>query len=297
MRIALAFAVVYLVWGSTYLGIRVVVAELPPLLAAGVRYLIAGVLLYAYAHWRGQRLPRAWRDWRRLAFTGVLMIVGGNGLVSWAEQWVESNQAALIVATAAFWFAGLGALGPKGERLHPWTIVGLVGGFLGVALLLDSSLRLGSVPWQAYAALMLSAFLWSLGSIYAKRRPAQAEPLMTAVVHMLSAGAVMAVAGLLNGEAARWQWEPRSLVALAYLIVFGSCIAYACFVWLVHHVTPAQLGTYAYVNPAIAVLLGWWILDEQLNATQLFGTGVILASVLLVTIASTARTRRSLVAT
>lgn len=291
-RIALAFAVIYLVWGSTYLAIRIMVLELPPFLAAGVRFIIAGLLVLAYAYWRGLKLPTTKSDWYKCAVVGILLLVGGNGLVSWSEQWVESNQAALIIATTALWFAGLGTLGSSGDRLGWWALLGLLAGFIGVGLLVSDGLELERAPWYAYAGLLLAAFVWALGSVYSKRRPAAVAPLISATVQMLVAGVVMTLIGLANGELARWNWEPRGLWALAYLIVFGSCLAYAVFFWLVHEVTPAQLGTYAYVNPAVAVLLGWWFLDERLSGLQMLGTAVILASVVLVTLYSAVRSSR-----
>lgn len=285
-RIVAAFATVYLVWGSTYLAIRVVVGSLPPFLSAGLRFLVAGALMLAWALSRGQRLPTSRRDLLTLALTGTMMLAGANGLVTWAEQWVESNQAALIVATSALWLAWLGTMGAQGQRLSRWTVAGLLSGFLGVAVLVGDGLRFAHAPWTAYVALQASAFLWSLGSIVSKRRPAVSAPLISAAVQTLVAAAVLSTVGLSLGEAQAWSWEVRPLLALGYLIVFGSCIAYGCFFWLVHEVTPAQLGTYAYVNPAVAVLLGWWLLDEHLTGMQVAGTLIILASVILVTLTS-----------
>jgi drug/metabolite transporter (DMT)-like permease len=285
-RIAIAFAIVYLVWGSTYLAIRVGVLDLPPWLFAGIRFLAAAVLMFAYAWLRGARLPTARRDWFSVAVTGLLMLVGGNGLVTWSEQWVESNQAALIVATSALWLAWLGTWGAQGERLNRLTLLGLGLGFGGVAVLVQSGLSLEAAPPSAYVALSLAPLAWAAGSVWSRRAPVSCPPVMTAALQMLIAGAVMTVAGLALGEAARWTPTPESLAALAYLVLFGSCLAYGAYLWLVHEVPPARLGTYAYVNPAVAVVLGWWLLDERLNATQVLGTVIILVGVLLVTWAS-----------
>ncbi|MBI2383614.1 MAG: EamA family transporter [Gammaproteobacteria bacterium] len=284
-QLVIAFATVYLVWGSTYLAIRVGVAALPPALFAGVRFLLAGLVMLAFALARGAQLPRSPRDWATVAITGVLMLVGANGLVTWSEQWVESNQAALIVATSALWLAGIGALGPNGERVNARTVAGLLLGFGGVAVLVGSGLELRAGPPLAYAALISSSALWSMGSVYSRRHPVGAAPIMTAALQTLTAAAVLIPLGVLLGEPARWSWEPRALWALAYLIVFGSCIAYAAYAWLVHEVSPARLGTYAYVNPAVAVFLGWWLLGERLNPTQIAGTVIILLGVVIVTLA------------
>jgi len=277
-----AFAVVYLVWGSTYLGIRVMVEHLPPFLSAGVRFLLAGTLMLGYVRWKQYRLPSTLKEFRSIAMVSAIMLVGANGLVTWSEQWVESNQAALIVATSALWIAWLGTIGAQGEAVSFKTYTGLMFGVGGVALLVGEGIELGHAPWFAYAALLVSPFLWALGSIVSKRRPIACAPFANAAAQTIVAGVILTTFGLLSGESARWAWEARSMWALAYLAVFGTCIAFGCFFWLVHQVTPAQLGTYAYVNPAIAVLLGGWLLDETLSTMQIAGTIVILGSVVIV---------------
>lgn len=292
-RVIAAFAVVYLVWGSTYLAIRVMVEHLPPLLSAGVRFAMAGALMLAYAKWKRYSLPATISEWRWLATTSLLMLVGANGLVTWSEQWVDSNQAALIVATSALWIAWLGALGSAGDFVSGKVYAGLLLGVVGVAALVSEGLELGSAPLAAYAGLLFSPFLWALGSIVSKRRPATCHPFSSATAQVLVAGVVMTAIGLAAGEHSRWTWEPRSLFAMAYLTVFGTCIAYACFFWLVYRVTPAQLGTYAYVNPAVAVVLGAWLLDETLGPMQIAGTFVILLSVVFVSWASGRKVPRS----
>lgn len=284
-QVLAAFAIVYLVWGSTYLAIRIGVAHLPFALFAGVRFVIAGLLMFAYARWRGGTLPRSAVEWRNIAVSALLMLVGANGLVTWSEQWIESNQAALLVATSALWMAGLGTLGPKGERINPATLAGLLLGFAGVAVLVSSGLHLKTAPVTAYLGISLSPLLWASGSIWSRRHPIGSTPIMTAALQTLIAGGVMTTLGLALNEPARWSWDARSMTVLAYLIVFGSCIAYGAYFWLVHEVTPSRLGTYAFVNPAVAVLLGWWFLDEHLNQTQVLGTLIILAGVVVVTLA------------
>ena len=239
-----------------------------------------------YARWKRYRLPATISELRSIVVVSITMLVGANGLVTWSEQWVESSQAALIVATAALWIAWLGSLGPQGEPVTWPTYSGLILGVGGVALLVSQGIELGHAPWFAYAALLVSPFLWALGSIVSKRRPVACAPFANAATQVLVAGVVMTTIGLAIGDAERWTWAPNSLLALLYLTIFGTCIAYGCFFWLVHQVTPAQLGTYAYVNPAVAVLLGSWLLDEKLSATQNAGTCIILASVVVVSWAS-----------
>ena len=289
LQVAAAMATVYIVWGSTYLGIRVMVEDLPPLFSAGVRFLIAGLLMLGWAKWKGLSLPQRPQDWGWLATTGILMLVGANGLVTWAEQWVDSSQAALIVATAALWIAGIGSLGAQGERVHPAALFGLVLGLIGVAVLVGQGVHLRQAPVTAYLGMLAAPALWALGSILSKRKHVNCPPLMSATLQVLIAGATLTVLGLLNGEHAEWNWSPRSLAALAYLVVFGTCIGYTCYYWLVHQVSPSTLGTNAYVNPAVAVLLGAWLLDEHLGPLQITGTLVILGSVIIVTLASRPR--------
>lgn len=283
VQIALAFAIVYLVWGSTYLAIRVGVQSLPPWLFAGVRFLVAGVLMLAYARLSGARFPTARRDWLTIAGTGLLMLGAGNGLVTWSEQWIESNQAALIVATSALWLAWMGTWGAQGEGLNRLTLMGLGLGFGGVAVLVESGLSLQAAPPLAYVGLSLAPLAWAAGSVWSRRAPVSCPPVMTAALQMLLAGVVMSAAGLALGEADRWAPRREAWLALVYLVLFGSCLAYGAYLWLVHQVPPARLGTYAYVNPAVAVVLGWWLLDERLNTTQVLGTVIILGGVLLVT--------------
>lgn len=276
----------YLVWGSTYLAIRVGVKDLPPVLFAGARFLMAAPLMFAYAWWRGARLPTQRRDWLIITITALLMLTGANGLVTWSELWVESNQAALIVATSALWMAWFGSWGTRGERISGLTLAGLLLGFLGVALLVGSGMHLQLAPWYAYAALTLSPILWAAGSVISRRNVLSCAPLMAAALQMAVTGIVMTGLGLALGDAERWVVTRDSAIALVYLAIAGSCLGYGAYYWLVHQVTPSQLGTYAYVNPAIAVLLGWWILDEVMHAPQIIGTLIILAGVALVTLAS-----------
>ncbi len=288
LKIMLAFLTVYLVWGSTYLAIRIGVADFPPALFAGVRFVVSGVALGMYARWQGLPFPNSWSDWKGITIVGVLLLVGANGLVVWGEQWVPSNQTALIIATTALWIAALGTVGPQGEALAKQAILGLAVGFFGVAVLMfphGQGLSFDHMGGQI--AIMLSALLWASGSIYGKRRPTRAPPLMAAAMQMLIGGVILCGIGLAAGEVPRWTWTLNGSGALAYLIVFGST-TYAVYIWLLHTVTPAQLGTYAYVNPVVAVVLGWWVLGETLSIGQGLGILLILAGVLLVSTAKPA---------
>ena len=280
-QLILAFATLYLVWGSTYLAIRVGVADLPPNLFAGVRFLISAAILLALARGYGQAMPNQWAEWKTIAVMGCLLMAGGNGLVVWGEQWVPSNQAALLVATTALWIAGFGALGQRGTALGRRDVLGLAIGLLGVAALLwpQGGLRLDHFGGQL--AVLLGSLFWSMGAIYGKRRQPSTPLLMASAMQMLIGGVLLSVIGLCAGELPRWQWTLAGSGALAYLIVFGT-LGFLAFTWLLHRVSPTQLGTYAYVNPAVAVLLGWWLLNEVLSATQWLGMAVILVGVILV---------------
>jgi len=281
-KVILAFAAVYVIWGSTYLAIRVGVLQLPPALFAGARFVVAGLLLALYARMSGQKFPVHRREWRTIAITALLMLVGANGLVVWGEQWVPSNQAALIVATTALWLAGFGALGPHGQQLGRRTVLGLAVGFFGVAVLLLPAHGFVFEHLWAQLAVLAACPSWAAGSMVAKRARLHTPPLMVAALQSLVAGIVFGGIGLATGETMHWSWSPQAMAALAYLIVFGSCIAYAAYVWLLHEVSPSALGTYAYINPLVAVVLGWLVLQETLSATQLAGMVVILLGVILV---------------
>jgi len=284
LKVIAAFTIVYFVWGSTYLAIRVGVATLPPALFAGGRFLAAGVLLAAYARFAGQHFPRGLSEWKTIAVSAVFLLVGANGLVVWGEQWVPSNQAALIAATVALWLAGLGALGPQGESFSRRRLGGLLTGFAGVAVLMWPVDGFVLTHFGAQLAILLAALSWAAGSIYMKRRRPSTPPLMAAAMQSLVGGVLLGMIGFVDGESAHWVWNVEALTALTYLIIFGSCLAYAAYVWLLHEVSPTALGTYAYVNPVVAVVLGDWLLGESLSRPQMAGMLVVLLGVVLVSL-------------
>ena len=227
LRVALAFLTVYLVWGSTYLAIRVGVRHLPPALFAGARFLAAGLLLLVYARLARQAWPRDRREWRTILVAAVLLLVGANGLVVWGEQWVPSNQAALLAASVALWLAGLGTLGRDGQTLSRRRLAGLTLGFVGVATLLLPGKGFSFEHLGAQLAILAAGLSWAAGSIYVKRAKPTTPPLLSAALQSLTAGTLLGGIGLADGELARWTWERESLLALTYLVVFGSCFAYA----------------------------------------------------------------------
>lgn len=291
-----AFAIVYVVWGSTYLAIGVAVQDLPPGLLAGVRFIIAGLVLGALALARGQPLPRAAADWRTAATLAVAFIVLGNGVVTWAQQWVPSNQAALIIASSALFTAWFGTFGRRGVPLSRATKAGLFAGLGGTALLVwpedPGSLAPGAGLLWPKAAIVMSTLAWSWGVMHSRNAIVTMKPLMFVACQMLVGGGILTAIGIADGQLAEWSWTLAGIGGLLYLTVFGSCIAYATYMWLINETTPARLGTIAYVNPAIATALGWWLLDESLTPLQLGGTAIILASVAWVTISARAIGRR-----
>jgi drug/metabolite transporter (DMT)-like permease len=291
-----AFAIVYVVWGSTYLAIRIAVQDLPPGLLAGVRFIIAGLVLGALAVSRGQAPPRSGGEWLTTAILAFAFIVLGNGVVTWAEQWVPSNQAALIIASSALFTAWFGTFGRRGVPLNGATKLGLFAGLFGTAMMVwpegtDSDVAADDLLWPK-AAIVLSTIAWSWGVMHSRNAVVTMKPLMFAACQMLIGGGLLTLIGLASGELSRWTWTLPGIGGLLYLTVFGSCLAYATYMWLINQTTPARLGTIAYVNPAIATLLGWWILNESLTGLQLSGMAVILASVAWVTISARGLGRR-----
>lgn len=287
-RVLAAFATVYVVWGSTYLAIRYAITSLPPLLMAATRFLAAGAMLYAWLRIRSgvERPTRAQWGWAGLA--GVLMLAGGNGAVVWAEQRLASGVVALVVATVALWVVVLEWLRPSGKRPTALVLTGVLLGLAGVGVLVGPGGFGGrGMDPLATGVLVLASLSWAVGSLLA-RSPRMPRPtLLGAAVQMLAGGVALLVAGIVAGELADVSFArvtPISLVALGYLIVFGSLIGYSTFVWLVTNVAPARAATYAYVNPVVAVLLGWAIAGERLDARVLVASAVIVAAVALTTI-------------
>lgn len=286
--VVLAFAAIYLVWGSTYLAIRVAVESLPAFLSAGVRFVVAGGLMMFFLRGRGMALP-ARAQWRQAIVTGALLLVGGNGLVVWAEQSISSGLAALLVGLTPVWFALLDWLRPRGTRPRLRTIAGIVIGFVGVTLLVsDRNPEAHSANhWWAALAVVVAGISWAGGSVFAKYGPTAGSAWMNAAAQMICGGIGLLLVGVLLGEPFRTQWDAisaRSLIALAYLIVFGSWIGFSAYVWLLKVSTPSRVSTYAYVNPVIAVFLGWALLGETVTVQMLWGTAVIVAGVATITV-------------
>lgn len=282
--IAVALGLVYVVWGSTYLAIRYAVETLPPFSMAAVRFLVAGALLYGWARLRGAARPRG-AHWGAAAVVGCLLLLGGNGCVVWAEQTIDSSIAALLVTTTSLWMVLLDWI-LHGRRPGLGVGVGLLAGFGGVALLVGPEAWEGEAEWAPSLAVLLGAFLWALGSVFGQRAPRPASPLLGSGMEMLAGGAALLLLGLLVGEPARFSWAEASWASVAgllYLIVFGSLVGFTAYSWLLRRAPLPLVSTYAYVNPVVAVALGWAIAQEEPTARTGVASAVIVASVAAIT--------------
>jgi drug/metabolite transporter (DMT)-like permease len=286
----LALATIYVVWGSTYLAIRVMVEDIPPLLGAGVRFAIAGAILYGWVAWRRPRSVRAItaRQLLGAAFVGVLLMFGGNGLVTVAEVEVPSGLAALLIASVPLWVILLrGSYGR--ERVPATTLLSVAVGFVGVALLVLPGDRPEDAPLGWSLLVVLAAVLWASGSFFASRVDRPHDLLTATAWQMLIGGASMVVVGLAVGEASELHFGEISLdsaAAFVFLVFVGSIAAFTAYNWLLRHVAISTVATYAFVNPVIAVFLGWAILSEEITSFVVAGTAVIVASVAFVVLSS-----------
>ena len=278
-----AWGSVCLFWGTTYLAIRIGVRTIPPGLFGGLRFLTAGLIFVAYLKWRGHAFPQG-RELFDMAVVGIALLAISNGLVIWAEQWVPSSIAALLVATLPFWMAGFEAALPSGERLTLRKGIGIVIGFSGLVILFLPEIQttFDMAYLKGILAMLFAPLCWAAGSMYSKSRPAKSHPLMAASVEMIVAGIVLLLVGSLFGEWNRFSFDMVGLAATAYLIMFGSIVGYGSFVYALAKLPATKVSMYAYVNPVIAVLLGWLILHERMDWSVILATGVVLLGVVLV---------------
>ena len=283
-HVAIALAALYIIWGSTYLGIRFALeGGFPPFLLGGVRFIIAGGLMYAFLRWRGVPAPTR-AQWGNAAMMGVFLLVLGNGMVNLAEKTVSSGMTAVAVASAPLWMGIFAAM--RGQKPNRMEWIGLGIGFLGV-LWLNAGSSLTATP-VGLVALLVASLAWSFGSIWSRGRDLP-SPFMASAAQMLCGGVVMCVVGAAIGERFHGLPSAHALAAFAYLIVFGSIVGFSAYIWLLHHVRPALAGSYAYVNPAIAVALGAWLAHERFGAHELVAMGVILLGVVAITFAKAAK--------
>jgi drug/metabolite transporter (DMT)-like permease len=294
LRITLCFLAVYLIWGSTYLAIRFAIETLPPFIMAGTRYLAAGAALFVWGLRDGAR-PTL-RHWREALLLGAFFFLGGNGAVVWAEQRIPSGIASLLIATMPLWVVVLDWLRPSGTRPHPLVVAGVVLGFGGLLLLMwrsgDDSTR---IDMAGAVVLVGGALSWAIGSLYALHADLPPSLPLASGMEMFAGGVLLSLAGLGGGELGAVRLDAiavRSVLAFAYLVVFGSIVAFSAFRYLVDTAPPSRVSTYAYVNPVVAVALGWLLAGEAISARTLAGAAVIVAAVAMVTAGVSAPTSR-----
>ena len=290
VKIWICMLLVYVLWGSTYLSIRFAVETIPPFLMAATRFLSAGLILHVWRRLAGDPAPTR-KQWLSTGVIGLLLLVSGNGLLSWAEQNVPSGVAALLIGSVPLWMAAIEAVRPGGTRPNWLGILGLVVGFGGIALLIGPDLIGGSkaeLQPLGIVVLLLAAFSWSLGSIYSRHAEMPASALLTTSMEMLAGGAGLLLLGTLTGEWRRLvvsQVTLRSWLGLVYLVIFGSMVAYTAYTWLLRNAPLSLVSTYAYVNPLIAILLGSLLAGELLTARILAAAFVIVGSVVVINLA------------
>lgn len=282
----MAFLTIYIVWGSTYLAIRIGVETLPPFLMAAARFLLAGSVLYVLAMRRGAVHPTS-PQWRSGFIIGGLLLLIGNGGVTWAEQSIPSGVTALLISSSPFWFVVLDWLFFGGPRPTGRIVLGLTVGLSGVILLIgpDRILSGGGFSVAGLVVLLIATVAWAGGSLYSRRAALPASPLMATAVEMLAGGLLLLIVSAGAGEPFRLDpasVSPASLLALGYLFVFGSLVGFTAYVWLLRVSTPARVSTYAFVNPVIAVVLGWTLGGEEMTARMLLAAGVIVAGVVII---------------
>lgn len=281
-----AFAAIYLIWGSTYLAIRYAIETLPPLLMMGMRHLSAGVALYAWTRWRGTQAPKL-REWGQPMLIGALLFLGGHGSLAWAEQRVPSGIAALLVATLPMWIVVLARAKGTERRFTKRALIGLAMGFVGVAVLFgpDVLRHSGEVNLLGAAMVLFGTFLWAVGTIWMRSVKMPESPAISSAIQMLGGGGALMIMAALTRETAGFHLSSvsgRSWMALGYLVLFGSIIAFTAYSWLHMVATPSRVATYAYVNPVVAVLLGWLLASEPMGVFTVVAMTVILAGVALV---------------
>lgn len=279
----IAWLNVCVIWGTTYLVIRIGVGHMPPMLFAGMRWVIAGLVFIAFLKLQGKSLPQA-KELIHLAVVGLALLGFGNGLVVFSEQWIPSGLAALVITTVPFFMVGMESFLPKGPRLNATILTGLSMGLIGVLLIFGADIKYLADPdnLKGIVGLLGAVIFWSAGSLYSKYVKVEVHHLMGASVEMLIAGLVLSGIGVSIGELPRLNFELNGLLALAYLVIIGSFVGYTSYIYALAKLPLSLVSTYAYINPVIALFLGWLILDETLNFQIAIAAAVILAGVFMV---------------
>lgn len=291
-RILAAYAAIYLIWGSTYLGIRITIETIPPFLMGGVRFMIAGAFLYLVMRARGELKPTR-IHWRSAAIIGAFLILGGNGGVVWAEQFVPSGIAALLVAVLPFWIVLIDWLGPARTRPTAGVVAGLVLGIIGIVVLIGPAAMTPSASpmsgiLKGAIVLMLSSLSWALGTIYSRHASLPQSAFVATGMEMFCGGALLALLGIAAGEPMRFDLanvSARSMIGFVYLTTIGSLVGFTAYIWLLRHQPASRISTYAYVNPVVAVFLGWAIAGEPLTVRTMIAAAIIVGAVALITTA------------
>ncbi|MBX5328071.1 MAG: EamA family transporter [Candidatus Bathyarchaeota archaeon] len=286
IKVVTAFLAVYLIWGSTYLAIRFVIESLPPFFMAGTRFLVAGAILYIFARLRGVE-GETKGDWSRAFVLSGLMLLGGHGAVVWAEQWVPSGLACLLVGTVPLWMVFLDWMWNK-HKPNVKVVGGVVLGFVGVILLVGGveSLGASSVDLAGAGIIVFGTFLWANGSLYSRSAKQPRSQLLATALEMVAGGLLLFLVSLATGELSRVRLDlisMRSLVSWIYLVVFGALVAFTCYIWLLKVTTPAKVSTYAYVNPIVAMFLGWALANEPITTRNVAAATIILTAVAIIT--------------
>jgi len=287
-KVIIAFVALYVIWGSTYLGIRFAIESIPPFLMAGARFLLAGIIMYAIA-WSQGIGKSTWANWRTSLIIGACLLLGGNGGVTISEKYIDTGLAALIVAIVPIYMVLLGWLTGMAPRPSPVVWIALAGGFLGVGILFGPALHFpsnhGPNPAIGISILLVTSFIWSAGSLYSRHSKHAASPFLTAAQQMICGGFLLLVAGTMTRELPRLHINSismSSLVAFIYLVLIGAVVGYTAYIWLLRHCDPAKVATYAYVNPIVAVLLGAIFAGEKVTIRTLIAGCLIIGSVALV---------------
>lgn len=288
-QIAAAFASIYIIWGSTYLAISYADRTIPPFIMAGARFLVSGALLYLWARYKSAPAPTK-THWRNATIAGGFLLLGGNGAVVWAEQYVPSGLTALLVSILPFWLVIIEWIRPPRKRPGIAILVGLVLGFIGIIVLVGPGNfgESGDVRPIGALVLILGSLSWAIGSFWSRDAELPESGLLTTGMEMLGGGVLLIIVGALSGEFSRFdvhQVSRASAIGLAYLITFGSLLGFTSYIWLLDKVPPARLGTYAYVNPIVAVVLGWAIAGERLSIRTGVAAAIVICAVALITTA------------
>lgn len=287
LQVIIAFALVYVLWGSTYLGIRIAVDHIPPALMGGSRFIISGAMMLVFCGVIGRKIRVTRNELLRLSVIGVLLLTAGNVGLGWAETYIPTGLAALLIAITPLWFLLLERIGERGDRISRRGVAGLALGIVGVLVLLWPRLTagtgLGRQELFGAVIVLFSSFSWASGSVLSKRWHMDVDPYVASGWEMLIAGLVNMVLAAAIGDFGRVEWATNSILAVVYLIVAGSWIGFTAYVWLLRNVPTTKVATYAYVNPIVAVFLGWLVLDERIDRYIVAGAAIVVISVVLIT--------------